>query len=104
MPIRQHTCYVAVCDECKSDIENVDMWTPHFDSAADAMSDARDGDWTQLADGSVFCPGCVDDLIKQGVIEETENDDESGPVYQRVGTAPAIEAAGQLALANGAES
>jgi hypothetical protein len=91
MPIRQHTCYVAVCDECKNDYENVDMWTPHFDSAGEAMDEVEADGWVQLADGSVFCDCCIPDLVARGVIEE--DDDVSGPAYRRVAAAslPAAE-------------
>lgn len=88
MPIRQHTCYAAVCDECKNDYENVYMWTPHFDSPEEAMDEAEGCDWTQLADGTVFCAGCIPDLVERGVIEEYEDDDVQGPVYRRVATVP----------------
>jgi hypothetical protein len=84
MPIRQHTCYVAVCDECKNDYENVDMWTPHFDSAGEAMDEAEGNDWAHLADGSVFCDCCIPDLVARGVIEKCEDGDVAEPAYRRV--------------------
>ncbi len=97
MPVIKQTCYVAACDECKNQHENADMWTPHFDSPGGAMADAEGNDWTQLADGSVFCDQCIPDLVERGVIEEYEDDDVNGPAFRRVGTAP--EVPGQQAIA-----
>ena len=89
MPIRQHTCHVAVCDECKNDYENGE-YTPHSESAEAAMSEAGDRDWVQLADGAVYCDRCIPVLVARGVIEE--DDDVSGPAYRRV-TAASLPAA-----------
>ena len=89
MTIRQHTCYVAVCDECKNDYENGE-YTPYFDSPGEAMDEAGSSDWVQLADGAVFCNRCIPVLVARGVIEE--DDDVSGPAYRRV-TAASLPAA-----------
>lgn len=82
MPIKLITCYVAECDECHNVYEGEDF-TPHHDSANDAMSAAESLDWAKLGDGTVLCGHCIDSLVKQGVIEENESDDPEAPPFCR---------------------
>lgn len=62
MAIRRVTCFIAVCDLCGRTDQDMgaDDYTPHFDTAADALTHATADEnptsgWALTEDGQLVC-------------------------------------------------
>lgn len=53
MPLTTHTCFVVTCCACGTPLVVDDEYAPHYDSAAEAYSAARDLGWTVLRPASL---------------------------------------------------
>lgn len=73
MPVKQTTCWIPECDECKNTHENGDGITLHYDSREEALGEAEGYDWVELTDGRLVCDDCVAKLLAAGVIVENED-------------------------------
>lgn len=84
MSIKHHDCFTAHCDECKDSYENGDGIVLHYDSAAEAISEAESCDWISLTDGRLICDRCIGHLEARGEVEEYEDDEKCGKAYRLV--------------------
>ncbi len=72
MATNKTTCYTAVCDGCRAELET--DFIPHFPSPGDAVGYATECDWVRVGD-KLYCEGCgegkgvpcagCDDLVEQ---------------------------------------
>lgn len=73
MPINQHSCFSANCDECKRSFER-DGGNWHWPSGEEALRDVRDYDWFKLPDGRLICDSCIEVLLESGKVIDSERD------------------------------
>ncbi|MFE7559649.1 hypothetical protein [Kitasatospora sp. NPDC057500] len=59
-----HTCVSAKCDNCTISVTNSDEMLLHFDTAAEAVSEAKAMGWQQTDEGRLLCENCADPLPK----------------------------------------
>ena len=60
MSAEHRTCYVVVCDACRSELENHDEgFIPHFDTPDLAHDYALHEGWHLDLDGRTYCPRCI---------------------------------------------
>lgn len=55
MATPETTCYIAVCDGCKIELET--DYIPHFPSASEAIETATEWDWVKIGD-KLYCENC----------------------------------------------
>lgn len=79
MTIKQHTCFTVHCDECNDAYGNGDGVTLHYDSAAEALSEAEGYDWVELPNGRLACDSCIYRMEKAGTIVACEDDAHDHP-------------------------
>ncbi len=55
MSTKQKTCYIPICDECGTDLEN--DYVMHHPSEGDAIGYATECDWVRVGD-KLYCEKC----------------------------------------------
>lgn len=76
MTVQSRSCFIIECNECKHPLMGSwSSYVAHFDSVADAESQAEDDDWAKLPDGRNVCDGCVDIMIQNEKIARNDKGD-----------------------------